>query len=340
MNSGMQQHKNLNIAIVAGGYSGECVVSLKSQEGIRSFLADTPYNLYSVVILQDRWYVALSDGTEKKIRKEDFSFTDEDGKQIHFDYAYITIHGTPGEDGLLIGYLDILGIPYSCSSPLVSGLTFNKYVCNNYLRGFGISVAKSIQIQRNEVYEEEQIIAALGLPLFVKPNNGGSSLATTRINSKEQLRKAINDALEVDKRALIEQFLDGTEVTCGCYEDASGIHTLPITEVVTENEFFDFDAKYNGQVKEITPARIAPEIELSIKDVTKQVYRILQASGIIRIDYIIRKDGTPFLLEVNTTPGMTTTSFIPQQIRAARLDITQVFCDIINFHLSHKMASL
>jgi len=317
-----------NIAIVAGGYSSEIVISLKSAEGLFSFIDKERYNLYIVIIKKDEWMVQLPDETEAEIDKNDFCFV-EDGRVKHFDFAYITIHGTPGEDGLLQGYFDMIGMPYSSCNALVSAITFNKYVCNNYLRGFGVKAADSIRLLKGQTISSEEIVSRLGLPLFVKPNVGGSSFGTTKVKSKEEVQGAIARAFVEGEEVILEQFILGTEVTCGCYKTKRKATVLPLTEVVTENEFFDFDAKYNGQVQEITPARLADEMTKKVQDETLRIYDLLGASGLIRVDYIIPENEEPYMLEVNTTPGMTATSFIPQQVRAAGLDIKDVMTEII-----------
>jgi D-alanine--D-alanine ligase len=317
-----------NIAIIAGGDSSEVVVSLKSAAGIYSFIDSERYNLYIAVIKKGEWYVQLPDNTNADINKNDFSFI-ENGEMKHFDFAYITIHGTPGEDGRLQGYFDLIGMPYSSCNALVSAITFNKYVCNNYLKGFDIRVAKSIRLFKGDTISSKDAVESLGLPMFVKPNVGGSSFGTTKVKNINDIQSAITKAFAEGDEVIMEAFIAGTEVTCGCYKTKDKSVTLPLTEVVTENEFFDFDAKYNGQVEEITPARLSPEMTESIQQKTSRIYDLLGASGIIRIDYIIPDNEEPYMLEVNTVPGMTATSFIPQQIRAAGLDIKEVMTEII-----------
>lgn len=322
-----------NIAIVAGGYSSEVVVSLKSAEGIYSFIDKDKYNLYIAILKKEDWVVRLSDGTETPINKNDFSFC-ENQEVKKFDFAYITIHGTPGEDGRLQGYFDMIGIPYSSCSALVSALTFNKYVCNHYLSAFGVKIARSIRLMNGQTIEADEAVNQLGLPIFVKPNDGGSSFGVTKVKEKEALQAAVDKAFAEGREVVLESFIKGTEVTCGCYKVKGKEVVFPITEVVTSNEFFDYDAKYNGQVEEITPARLSEDLTLKIQRETSRIYDILGAKGLIRVDYIIPEDGEPMLLEINTTPGMTATSFIPQQVRAAGLNITDVMTDIIEDSLN------
>ena len=315
-----------NIAIVWGGYSSEIVVSEKSAAGIYSFIDKEKYNLYKVKIDKNGWEAEYQNDAYP-IDKNDFSFT-ANGEKIRFDFAYITIHGTPGEDGVLQGYFDMLGIAYSNCGVLASALTFSKFTCNNFLKSFGVRVAESMVLYKNDEYNPQEITKRLGLPVFVKPNVGGSSFATTKVKEISYLEAAIKDAFNEAPEVMIESFIKGTEVTCGCFRTQSGIQRLPLTEVVTKNEFFDYNAKYKGEVEEITPARISDELAKEIQDETERIYRLINAKGIIRADYII-SDGKPVLLEVNTTPGMTPTSFIPQQVRAALLNISDVMSDII-----------
>ncbi|MCD8041642.1 MAG: D-alanine--D-alanine ligase [Tannerellaceae bacterium] len=322
-----------NIAIIAGGYSSEIVVSLKSAGGIYSFIDQEKYNLYVALLTREEWVVRLSDTETAPIDKNDFSF-ELNGEKIKFDFAYITIHGTPGENGLLQGYFEMLGIPYSSCGVLVSSLTFNKFVCNQYLKGFGIVVSDSIRLLKGDVINEDEIIEKLKLPVFVKPNDGGSSFGVSRVAEATQLKPAIEKAFLEGNEVIIESFISGTEVTCGCYKVKGKEVVFPLTEVVTENEFFDFDAKYNGQSDEITPARIPDDLTRRVQETTSRIYDLLGAKGIIRIDYILRDNKQPVLLEINTTPGMTPASFIPQQVRAAGLDIKDVMTDIIENELN------
>ena len=324
------------IAIVAGGDSSEYVVSLRSAQGIWSFVDHSKYETSIIVIKGTEWKMVQYDGKQYDwdktwpVDREDFSVV-MDGVKLTFDFAYIIIHGTPGENGILQGYFDMIRMPYSCCGVLAAALTCSKFTCNRYLSTFGIPVAKSILLHVGEEVETEQCVKELGLPVFVKPNAGGSSYATTKVKTPEELQPAIAAAKrEATGEVIIESFMQGTEVTCGCYTSREGLRALPITEVVSKKEFFDVDAKYNGAVEEITPARISDEMTQKIQALTQRIYRYVGAKGIIRVDYIIIGD-TPHLLEVNTTPGMTATSFIPQQVRAAGLDISDVMDDVIAF---------
>lgn len=324
--------KNLkrNIAIVCGGDSSEHDVSLRSAQGLYSFFDKERYNVYLVDVKGMDWHVNLHDGTTAPIDRNDFSFQ-ENGKLVMFDYAYITIHGTPGENGIMQGYFELIHLPYSTSGVLVEAMTFDKFVLNNYLRGFGISVAESLLIRKGyeELVSDDEIEEKIGMPCFVKPAADGSSFGVSKVKNKDQLAPAIRKAMMESDDVMVESFLEGIEITVGCYKTKEKSVIFPITEVVTKNEFFDYDAKYNGQVEEITPARIPEETAERARKLTSYIYDILHCNGIIRIDYIISKDQKISMLEINTTPGMTATSFIPQQVRAAGLDIKDVLTDIV-----------
>jgi len=324
------------IAIIAGGYSSEFEVSLKSARGIWTFMDKEKFDVYIILITKNRWRAFLESGSIFPVDKNDFSIVFDD-KRVAIDFAYITIHGSPGENGRLQGYLDMMNIPYSCCGVLAAALTFDKYCCNQYVKSFGVRTAPSILLRRGEVQTPEQIVAELGLPLFIKPNDGGSSFGITKVTSIEQIQPAIEAALKEGSETLIERFLSGTEVTCGCYKTKGRIRVLPVTEVVSKNEFFDYDAKYNSDsVEEITPARISGELTAEIQELTEKIYDRTGAKGIIRIDYIISPAGEIWLLDINTTPGMTDTSFIPQQVNAAGLNMTEVLTEIIEENMHGK----
>lgn len=315
------------IAIICGGDSSEMEISLKSAQGLNSFINHELYRVWIVVIQSGNWYVRLDDKRTATVDKNDFSFNHE-GQRTRFDFAWITIHGTPGEDGRLQGYFDLIGLPYSCCGVLAASVTFNKFVCNQFLKGFGVKVAESVLLRRGQTISEEQVVETVGLPCFIKCNVGGSSFGVTKVKLVTEIQTAIDRAFAEGPEVIIEAFMSGTEVTCGCYKTKKGAHLLPVTEVVSENEFFDFDAKYKGQVQEITPARIPENTRDRIQSITSHIYDILGCFGIIRADYIITSEGI-MLLEVNTTPGMTTTSFIPQQVAAAGMLMGDVMAEII-----------
>ena len=321
------------IAIVAGGDSSEHGVSLRSAEGIMSFMDTEKYNCFIVEVKAGNWLVNYY-GDICPIDRNDFSFRASDGRH-EFDFAYITIHGTPGENGIMQGYFDLIGLPYSTSDVLVEALTFNKFALNNYLRSYPqLHLSDSILIRNGEErLDDATIVDKLGLPCFVKPNAGGSSFGVSKVKVQDELAEAIDKAMMESDEVMIERNMTGTEITCGCYKRLnSEIYTFPITEVVTSQEFFDYDAKYNGKVQEITPARIAETTAKRVCDTTRFIYQTLGCYGIIRIDYILsgeKGNEQINVLEINTTPGMTATSFIPQQVRAAGLDIKDVLSEII-----------
>ena len=321
-----------NIAIVCGGDSSEHDVSMRSAQGLYSFFDKERYNVYIVDVKWQDWHVDLEDGRTVQVDRRDFSCV-IDGKVVVFDYAYITIHGTPGENGVMQGYFELLHIPYSTSGVLVEAMTFDKYVLNNYLRGFGVNVADSILVRRGEEIDENEVARRLGMPCFVKPAADGSSFGVSKVKEPDQLAAALRVAFMESNEVMIERYMQGTEISIGCYKTKEKSVVFPATEVVTSNEFFDYAAKYNGQVQEITPARIADATAKAVAEETSRIYDILHCNGIIRIDYIITKDAEGNdcinMLEINTTPGMTATSFIPQQVRAAGLDITQVLSEIV-----------
>lgn len=323
-----------NIAIVAGGDSSEVVVSLKSAAGLYSFMDKDRYNVFIVTIVGKTWQVEWSESEKIVVDKNDFSFTREGMKTV-FDFAYITIHGTPGENGILQGYFELLGIPYSCCGVLAAALTFNKFTCNQYLKSFGVKVAESLVLRSGQTISDEEVASKIGFPCFVKPNVGGSSFGVTKVKSVEQLQPAILLAFSEGHEVMIEAFMAGTEITCGIYKTAQKTQVLPVTEVVSENEFFDYDAKYKGQVQEITPARISDLLTGRVQKLTAAIYDILDCKGIVRIDYIISEGDVINLLEVNTTPGMTSTSFIPQQVAAGGLDIKDVMTEIIENEIAY-----
>ena len=308
------------IAIVCGGDSSEHDVSLRSAQGLYSFFDKERYDVYIVDVKGQKWNVELHDGTTAPIDRNDFSFV-ENGKAKRFDYAYITIHGTPGENGIMQGYFDLVGVPYSTSGVLVEAMTFDKFVLNQYLRAYGILVADSLLIRKGyeEVVSDDEVEQRIGMPCFVKPASDGSSFGVSKVKEVDQLAPAIRKAMLESPEVMVEQYLKGTEITMGIYKT---------------REKSDYNAKYNGQVQEITPARISENLARRVREITSHIYDILHCNGIIRIDYIISPEGKIYMLEVNTTPGMTPTSFIPQQVKAAGLNMTDVLTDIVENQFS------
>lgn len=332
------------IAIVAGGDSSEHDVSLKSAQGILGEMDLERFEPYIIELSAQAWTAIQPDGTKSPVNRQHFTFTDASGKEIKPEMAYIIIHGTPGEDGTLQGYFDLIGMPYSTGPLLTEALTFNKFALNNFLKTFGVNTAENMLVRRGheQLVTDDEVVNHIGLPCFIKPNAGGSSFGVTKVKTRDQIRPALEKALNESDEAIIESLLQGTEITCGCFKTERGDTVLPITEVVTQNEFFDYNAKYNGQVSEITPARIDEEVAERVRLITSAIYDILNCRGIIRVDYIL----SPYtdengeqktrinMLEVNTTPGMTPTSFIPQQIRAAGLTVKDVLTEIIEDQLA------
>lgn len=316
------------IAIVAGGDSKENHVSLRSAATILKHVDRDRYEPYLVEIEGKRWEAHLPEGVREPIDRNDFSFTHNGEKRV-FDYAYITIHGTPGENGILEGYLRLMRIPFSTCDVLPSALTFNKFMLNKILKSCKIDVAKSMRIRKGDVVDPDEVIRKVGLPCFIKPTDGGSSFGTTKVRTREQIIPAMEEAFKENFEIMIESFMEGIEVTNGYYRTRKREVRLPVTEVVSKTEFFDYEAKYNGMVEEITPARISDELRDRIQDITAFIYDFLGCHGVIRNDYIITEGNKINLLEVNTTPGMTDTSFIPQQIRAAGMSLTEMLTEII-----------
>lgn len=324
-----------NIAVVTGGDSSEIVISVKSGKNIFDAVDTTKFTPWPVQMEGKNWGVFIEGEKIADIDKSDFSFIFRNEK-IGFDYAYITIHGTPGEDGILQGYFELLKIPYSTCNIHSSSLTFNKWFCSNYLRNFNITMAKSLKIRKDDKIDPEKIAVELSLPLFVKPNEGGSSFGVTKVKNIAEIEPAIFKAMEESNEALVEEFIEGTEFTCGLVKLKNKEYIFPVTEVLPKNEFFDFEAKYTvGAAEEITPARLPADLFKKCQDISSEIYDLCNCSGIVRVDYIL-KNGEFYFLEINTTPGMTGTSFIPQQIKAMGLTLTDVLTEIISdgLHLS------
>ncbi|MFC2115169.1 D-alanine--D-alanine ligase [Bacteroidota bacterium] len=312
-----------NIAIVTGGDSSELVISLKSADQVRLHIDPVKYEPYIVYVREDDWHVRPGTGGEERIpvNRKDFSFELE-GNRIRFDYAFIALHGPPGEDGQLQAYLDKLGIPYSTSGARSLELSFNKYACKEFLSKSEILTADAILIRKDpnakkqdKLYEPGQVLEKVGLPCFIKPNAGGSSFGVSRINHAGELDAAIQKALKEDDEVLIETFIPGTELTCGVLKTPSREFIFPVTEVISKNEFFDYEAKYTeGMAREVTPAEIPGELARRCQSISSKIYDLLDCRGLVRIDFINR-DGELYFLELNGVPGMSRESIIPKQIR-------------------------
>lgn len=317
-----------NIAIVAGGDSSEYVVSVKSAANVFSAIDRSKFIPWLISIRNGEWKVLQEEKELATVNRGDFSFVHQ-GEKISLTYAYIMIHGTPGEDGNLQGYFEMLGIPYSSCGVQSSALTFNKNFCNNYLRAFDIPMAKSVRINLGQLWNSTEIVETYSLPLFVKPSAGGSSFGVTKVKKEAELEEAVAKALKESPEVLVEQFIEGKEFTCGVVKVGSKKIVLPVTEVIPKNEFFDYEAKYTpGMAEEITPARISGELTVAVQSLSASIYDLCNCKGIVRVDYIL-KDQTFYFLEINTVPGMTATSFIPQQIKAAGLNLTDLLTEII-----------
>jgi len=309
-----------NIAILTGGDSAEYNISLLSADTVLKHLKNTKYNGI-IVHLKNGIYTVEN----QKINISDFTYIKGSNK-IQFDKIFIALHGPPAENGLIQNYFDRINLPYSSCNAKISALTFDKFACNNTLHKLGFQCANSFLISSKKEYLESDIIGKVGLPCFVKPNGGGSSYGISKITKRADLSKAIRNAFSHDKKVIIESFINGTEVSCGVYFDGNKVSALPITEIVSENDFFDYEAKYEGKAQEITPARISDQLASKIQKTTIDIYTKMQLSGICRIDFII-KNNKPYIIEINTIPGLTEESIIPKQLKAAKVNLSD-FLDI------------
>lgn len=314
------------IAVVCGGYSGEAEVSMRSAAMVMEHIDLTLYSPVKIVIQKNRWFAEWK-GAEWEVNRNDFSVM-LDGEIHQFDGAFIIVHGTPGENGLLQGYFEMLGIPYTTGDVLNMSITFNKKATTTFLKSLGFSVAESVVLYKNEEWNADSILQRVGLPCFVKPNNGGSSIGTSKVKELGQLVPAIEKAFKEDGQVIIESFLNGTEVTCGVIQWEGKVRALPMTEIVSENEFFDFEAKYKGKSNEITPARIDKALFEEIQNLSEKIYIQLKCRGMIRVDFIIH-DGVPHVVEVNTVPGFSAASIIPQQAACVGIDKTALITAVI-----------
>mgnify|MGYP001002016788 FL=1 len=320
-----------NVAVVMGGYSSEAEISLKSGEVVYNSLDANKYALYKVYIFKDRWFVKL-DTQEYKIDKDDFSFVKKDIK-VNFDCVFNAIHGNPGENGALVAYFDLLGIKHTSAPFYQMSLTFNKRDTLSVVKEYGIQTANSYYMHQRDEINTVKIIQKVGLPCFVKPNRSGSSFGISKVYKEENLEDAIMKACKEDEEILIESFLDGKEVSVGIIEYQGKIEVLPITEIVSENDFFDYEAKYKGKSKEITPARISDVEKKKVINTARKVYRVLNMSGFSRSEFIL-VDGEPYFLEINTVPGMTEESLLPQQAKEASISLTDLFDNAIQMALN------
>lgn len=320
-----------NIALIDGGYSQEEQVSLKSADNVYRHLDKDRFTVYRIRINREGWH-GIVGNNRIPIDKNDFSFNLE-GQKIKFDAVFIIIHGTPGEDGKLQAYFDMLEIPYTTSNALSSALSFNKYFCNKYLQAHGVVIAKSFLLFDVSEYNEQELIKEVGVPCFVKPNDGGSSFGTSKVTEVSELRNAVELAFQHGKEVIVEAYIQGREVTNGVYKDKRGVHALPITEIKTANTFFDYNAKYLGESEEITPAELSEQMTKEIQETSVRIFNYLNLKGIARVDYIITENQV-FFLEVNTIPGQTSASLVPQQAAAAGISMPDMYNALLEACLS------
>ncbi len=327
-----------NIALVTGGFTGESVVSFKSADFVESQIDSNKYTVYKIVILKEGWYFQDADAVKHLVDKNDFSIL-LNNKKINFDAAFIMLHGSPGEDGKLQGYFDLLDIPYTSCDALTSSLTMNKSYSKAIVSGIkDLFIARSIQLFENSVHAEKELEANLDFPLFIKPNNGGSSIGMSKVKTANELSSALQKAFNEDDQVLVEEFVLGREFSVGVYKNNKGIHVLPATEVIPSNDFFDFEAKYTpGATEEITPGRMTEAEKSRVERIVSEIYLKLNCKGMIRIDYFLQNQTSNFyFIEINTIPGQTAQSFIPQQVRAAGLNIAEFYADLIEMALNTK----
>jgi D-alanine-D-alanine ligase len=324
----------LNIAIMAGGNSSEEGISLKGAAQIAKWIANKRFNVFTILVKGTVW--TLKHPTQGDVPVSWDTFTAQiNGQTQKFDCALIAIHGTPGENGLLQGYFEMMGIPYTTGGVMNTSVTFNKEITKRLLHGVDVHLAKGVSIRKNQEVNTQDVLKNLGLPVFVKPNESGSSYGITKVKTADDLLSAIEKSFSEDPVALIEEFIPGMELTCGVVKTQNKTLVLPVTEIVPKNEYFDYGAKYENQVEEITPARIPDELANQIQTLSSEIYDKLSCRGIVRIDYIYSNKKLYFL-EVNTVPGMSETSIVPQQVAAAGLTMSDVFAMVIDDAIARK----
>lgn len=311
-----------NVAIIMGGYSTESEISKLSGSVVYNNISAEKYNGYKIIIEKDDWYAEV-DGEKISVDKNDFSIV-VNGNKVKFDVVYNSIHGSPGEDGLLSAYFEMINLPHNTCNHFESALTFNKRECISVAKSQGVLAAESVFLTKGMKVNADEIVAKVGLPCMVKPNRAGSSFGISKVDKIEDLNSAIAEAFDIDNQILIEEFIKGTEVTVGIIPFNGELKVLPMTEIVTQNSFFDYKAKYEGQSEEITPARISEEDRLTVTEIALHVYKALDVKGFSRAEYII-KDGKPYFIEINTIPGLTTESILPQQAKAAGISLSELF---------------
>ena len=322
------------VALVTGGLSGEAQISYKSAITVNSNLDRNKFEVYQIDINPSGWWYTPENGAPQKVNRDDFSITDG-GSNINFEVVLLCIHGTPGEDGKLQGYFDMLGLPYTSCDAATSALTFNKRYTVAVAAFGGISVANSMHLFKHTPVSPENILAKLQLPVFVKPNNGGSSIGMSKVTTADALAPALEKAFKEDTQVLVEEFISGREFTIGVFKTNGALQVLPITEIETSNEFFDFEAKYQGKSVETTPALISETMQSQLEAAAKRVYEVLNCRGVVRIDFIYNEQkGLPYMLEVNTVPGQSAASVIPQQVKAMGVSLQDFYTSIVEESLN------
>jgi D-alanine-D-alanine ligase len=322
------------VALVTGGLSGEAQISYKSAVTVNGNLDRSKFEVYQIDINPSGWWYTPENEAPQKVNRDDFSITDS-GSKINFDVVLLCIHGTPGEDGKLQGYFDMLGLPYTSCDAATSALTFNKRYTVAVAAFGGISVANSMHLFKHTPVSPENILAKLQLPVFVKPNNGGSSIGMSKVTTADALAPALEKAFKEDTQVLVEEFISGREFTIGVFKTKGALQVLPITEIETSNEFFDFEAKYQGKSVETTPAFISETMQSQLEAAAKRVYEVLNCRGVVRIDFIYNEQkGLPYMLEVNTVPGQSAASVIPQQVKAMGVSLQDFYTSIVEESLN------
>jgi len=322
------------VALVTGGLSGEAQISYKSAVTVNGNLDRNKFDVFQIDINPSGWWYTPENSAPQKVNRDDFSITDE-GNKINFDVVLLCIHGTPGEDGKLQGYFDMLGLPYTSCDAATSALTFNKRYTVAVAAFGGISVANSMHLFKHTPVSPENILAKLELPVFVKPNNGGSSIGMSKVTTADALAPALEKAFKEDTQVLVEEFISGREFTIGVFKTKGSLQVLPITEIETSNEFFDFEAKYQGKSVETTPALIAETMQSQLEAAAKRVYEVLNCRGVVRVDFIYNEEkGLPYMLEVNTVPGQSAASVIPQQVKAMGMSLQEFYTSIVEESLN------
>ncbi|MCH2231204.1 MAG: D-alanine--D-alanine ligase [Crocinitomicaceae bacterium] len=320
-----------NAGIICGGFSSEFEISVKSATNIYTNFPNG-YKPYLILLKKTGWFVKLDTGGEIKMDSSNLTF-DLEGKVQKIDFAIVYVHGDPGENGKIQSYLDMIDIPYVNSGPLASQLSFDKWFCNQFLKGFDFNVADAIYLtEAKQEVNVDQVIERLKLPIFVKPCDSGSSFGIAKVNNREELMPAIDSAFAEGETVVLEAFLDGVEVTCAAYKSVTGIETLPLTEIISKNDFFDYEAKYNGLSQEITPARISDDLSAKIQGITSKIYGLMQLRSIARVDYMIVND-EPFIIEVNTTPGFSNESIVPKMLGVSKLSVRDFWTQILEAEL-------